>query len=214
MAYDFTAASSQYLSVGSAPVASAPLTLACWVYKTNVSDASSSLIQIGNAAAAPSGFTLIHNVTNNTIRANAQQTGGAAQVAISTGGLTNNTWGHACAVFESSTSRIAYCNGGNSGTNTGSATPADLTRVLIGAAWFGILTNYANGLIAECGVWSAALTAAEVASLAKGMTCDKVRPQSLVFYAPLVRDLQDVRGGLTVTNNNTATVANHPRVYA
>jgi hypothetical protein len=49
---------------------------------------------------------------------------------------------------------------------------------------------------------------------ADGMTCDKIRPQSLVFYAPLVRDLIDVKGGLTITNNNTATVANHPRVYA
>jgi hypothetical protein len=58
------------------------------------------------------------------------------------------------------------------------------------------------------------LTAAEIASLAKGMTCDKVRPESLVFYAPLVRDLIDAKGGLTITNNNGATVANHPRVYA
>lgn len=71
-----------------------------------------------------------------------------------------------------------------------------------------------DGDIAEVGVWNVALTAAEIASLADGMTCDKVRPQSLVFYAPLVRDLQDVRGGLTITNTNTATVANHPRVYA
>jgi len=71
-----------------------------------------------------------------------------------------------------------------------------------------------DGLIAEVGIWNAALTADEIASLAAGMTCDKVRPQSLVFYAPLVRDLVDVKGGLTITNNNTATVANHPRVYA
>ena len=68
--------------------------------------------------------------------------------------------------------------------------------------------------MAEVGIWNAALTAAEVASLAKGMTCDKVRPQSLVFYAPLVRDLIDQKGGLIITNNNTATVAVHPRVYA
>jgi hypothetical protein len=73
---------------------------------------------------------------------------------------------------------------------------------------------FASALIAEVGIWNAALTADEIASLAKGVTCDKVRPQSLVFYAPLVRDLQDVRGGLTITNNNSATVANHPRVYA
>lgn len=71
-----------------------------------------------------------------------------------------------------------------------------------------------NGRIAEVGVWNVALSAQEIASLADGMTCDKVRPQNLVFYAPLVRDLIDYSGGLTITNNNTATVANHPRVYA
>lgn len=46
------------------------------------------------------------------------------------------------------------------------------------------------------------------------MTCDKIRPQNLVFYAPLIRDLIDQKGGLTNNNNNGATVANHPRVYA
>jgi hypothetical protein len=70
-----------------------------------------------------------------------------------------------------------------------------------------------GGLIAEVGIWNAALTAAEVAALAKGMTCDKVRPQNLVFYAPLVRDLIDQKGGLAIANNNGATVANHPRIY-
>jgi len=64
------------------------------------------------------------------------------------------------------------------------------------------------------GVWNAALTAAEIASLAKGMTCDKVRPQSLVFHAPLVRELIDQKGGRVITNNNGATVAPHTRVYA
>ena len=71
-----------------------------------------------------------------------------------------------------------------------------------------------TGSLAEVGIWNAALTADEVASLADGMTCNKIRPQSLVFYAPLVRDLIDVKGGLTITNNNSATVAAHPRVYA
>jgi len=77
--------------------------------------------------------------------------------------------------------------------------------------------NGANNLssfsTAEVGIWNAALTAAEVAALAKGVTCDQIRPQSLVFYAPLVRDLVDQKGGLTITNNNGATIANHPRIY-
>lgn len=85
---------------------------------------------------------------------------------------------------------------------------------MIGARNANTIGQFAEGLVAEVGIWNAALTAAEIASLAAGMTCDKVRPQSLVFYAPLVRDLVDVKGGLTITNNNGATVANHPRVYA
>ena len=40
-----------------------------------------------------------------------------------------------------------------------------------------------------------------------------IRPQSLVFYAPLIRNLIDAKGGRTITNNNGATVAVHPRIY-
>jgi hypothetical protein len=70
-----------------------------------------------------------------------------------------------------------------------------------------------SGRIADVGVWSTDLNDSEIAALAKGMTCDKIRPQSLVFYAPLVRNLIDAKGGLTITNNNSATVADHPRIY-
>jgi hypothetical protein len=72
---------------------------------------------------------------------------------------------------------------------------------------------WGTGDYAELGMWQATLTAEEVASLAKGMTCDKIRPQSLVYYTPLIRDIQDLARGMTLTNTNS-TVANHPRVYA
>lgn len=61
-------------------------------------------------------------------------------------------------------------------------------------------------------MWNVALTDSENASLAAGFTPDQIRPQSLQFYAPLVRDLIDVRGGRTITNVNNATVAVHPRI--
>jgi hypothetical protein len=72
---------------------------------------------------------------------------------------------------------------------------------------------WSTGDFAELGMWQATLTAEEVASLAKSMTCNKVRPQSLVYYTPLIRDIQDLARGMTLTNTNS-TVANHPRVYA
>jgi hypothetical protein len=216
MAYQFTAASSQYLSVGSAPVTAAPLTMACWF---NMPDnAGAALIYLGpttnndrfalfasgDAAGDPVRFDCIEAAVT-----------AAASAALTTSSYSNNTWSHACGVASSASSRTVYLNGGSSGTNTDTRTPTTPNRLTVGAR---LATNspgvYANGLIAEVGIWNAALTAAEIASLAKGMTCDKVRPQSLVFYAPLVRDLIDAKGRLAITNNNGATVANHPRVYA
>jgi hypothetical protein len=69
------------------------------------------------------------------------------------------------------------------------------------------------GDFAELGMWHATLNAAEIASLGKGISCDKLRPQSLVYYTPLVRDIQDIARGMTLTNTNS-TVAAHPRIYA
>jgi hypothetical protein len=214
MAYQFTSASSQYFTTTTTPVTAAPLTLACWFYKTNITDAGNALVSIGDSDIASDNFLLVYASALNAVRAGAQFAGGAVANATTTAGATNNTWHHACAVFDSSTSRTAYIDGGNSSTNTTPVTPSGVSRITVGAFWFGSFQQYFNGRIAEVGIWNAALTADEIASLADGMTCDKVRPQSLVFYAPLVRDLIDAKGGLTITNNNGATVANHPRVYA
>jgi hypothetical protein len=212
MAYEFTAASSQRLSA-TAPITTAqmPYTLACWflandvttnrmLISLNVANGNFAAI-LANGAFAGDPILVFHS--------------SASAEARTTAGYAANTWTHACGVFSSTTSRTAYINGGNSGTNTVGQSSETSTELLIGARRFGgALGTYHDGLIAEVGIWNAALTAEEIASLAKGMTCDKVRPQSLVFYAPLVRDLIDQKGGLTITNNNGATVANHTRVYA
>jgi hypothetical protein len=135
--------------------------------------------------------------------------------ADSTIGFSANSWQHACGVFASNTSRTVYLDGGNSAVNTTSIELSGVNQIRVASRpLIGVEGLFFDGQIAEVGIWNAALTAAEIASLAKGMTCDKVRPQNLVFYAPLVRDLIDAKGGLTITNNNGATVANHTRVYA
>jgi hypothetical protein len=74
-------------------------------------------------------------------------------------------------------------------------------------------STWSIGDFAEIGIWHAILTDEEILSLSKGMTCNKVRPQSLVTYIPLVRNIQDLARGMTLTDTNS-TVANHPRVYA
>jgi hypothetical protein len=66
--------------------------------------------------------------------------------------------------------------------------------------------------MAEFATWNATLTDAEIAALAAGFTADQIRPQSLQFYAPLIRDLVDLRAGRSITNVNGATVSTHPRI--
>lgn len=207
---------SQYLNTASAPATAAPLTMAAWFYPNNATDNFALMSVTDNAEAGSNrfGITILGAVAGDPIQAFAQQ-GAANGTTNSTAGFTANAWNHACGVFTSSTSRTVYLNGGNSATNTTNSTPAGVNRVRIGARFLnGTPGVFFNGSVAEVGIWNAALTDAEIASLANGVACRLVRPQSLVFYAPMIRDLIDVRGGLTITNNNTATVAVHPRVYA
>ena len=126
---------------------------------------------------------------------------------------TNTPWRHVALTYSNPNLNL-YCDSVNTGNSSSSIGTLTLNRLGI-AAWIRTApTSHTQCQISEVGTWNAALTANEVASLANGMTCDKIRPQSLVFYAPLVRDLIDAKGGLTITNNNGATVATHPRVYA
>ncbi len=219
MARNFTAASLQSLSVPDTDSLdiTGQLTLACWAkssgsYATNRGLVSKYIGATTQRSYAfyidASGFVGFALSTNGTFQAANVITGSTA---------IGTDWAHAAAVVTPSSRQELFLNAASGAVKTSSVLASihsGTAPLLIGQQFSNLAENTFDGLIAEVGIWNAALTTAEVTSLAKGMTCDKVRPQSLVFYAPLVRNLQDVKGGLTITNNNTATVANHPRVYA
>jgi hypothetical protein len=207
MAYDFNG-TTQFLEVGSA-VVNRPCTMAVWAYLDNVTDVRDFVSVSSKTALA----VLRLNVNATQFRIADQ---GNVNAVANGGTVSANVWNHYAGVFASGSSRTPYTNGVAGAENTTTVAAITPTFTNIGAFYAGTATaiQFMDGKIAEVGIWSAALTAAEVASLAKGMTCDKIRPQNLVFYAPLVRDLIDQKGGRTITNNNGATVANHTRVYA
>ncbi len=210
MARNFASASSQYLSTASSPASGTPMTIACWVRPAN-SNTTIAAVSVGQAAAAHRNQVFVQG---NTIFIAANGASGLAQALSTNSTAFNNTWVHACGVFTSATSRTVYRDGGSSATNTencGSQNTAD--SIAIGARSNGSFGLFFNGDIADVGVWNVALNADEIASLADGMTCDKVRPQSLKYYAPLVRELIDLKG-LTLTNSGATTVVAHTRVYS
>lgn len=134
------------------------------------------------------------------------------QAASPTATIAINTPYTLTAVFTNTSLRSVFVNA-TKYTNTTSLTISAPTRFIVGAAWVDTVNGlFHNGSIAEAAVWNIALSDDDVASLAAGYTPDQVRPQSLQFYAPLIRTFQDLRGGLAITNNGGATVATHPRV--
>ena len=206
MAYDFNG-TNQFLEVGSA-VVNRPCTMAVWAYLDNVTNPRDFV-----SVSSKTQLAVLRLNVNGTQYRIADQ---GNVNAVANGGIVSaNVWNHYAGVFASGSSRTPYTNGVAGAENTTTVAAITPTFTNIGAFYAGTATaiQIMDGLIAEVGIWNAALTAAEIASLAKGMTPDKIRPQNLVFYSPLVRNLIDQKGGLAITNNG-ATVANHPRVYA
>jgi hypothetical protein len=219
MAYTFNG-STQYSSNDSSPLGNRPAayTMACWV--NGPSQNSKLFFCLGNSTTnnpvicvGSGGVSGTTNGSQARFFARSNNTFGTGEINLGGGTAFDSTWHHIAITWDDSTGRL-YVDGTQVASGGSMGTPQDLNRVSVGALLRASALAHFNGSMAECGAWNATATAAEIASLAKGMTCDKVRPQSLVFYAPLVRDLIDAKGGLTITNNNSATVANHPRVYA
>lgn len=209
MAFLFTAASSQYLIGGSAPLSADGCSFSCWYRPSGT--AQSALAVVGNATtgariqlwADMGGVygTRFNNALTNTMSSAA-------------GSNTAGTWVHCAATFDVSGGNItAYRNGvaGTPVTNPGGA--ITLNRMTIGARYNG--TSYglfADGDIADLGVWNQVLNAGEIAGLAKGFACRFARPSALTWYSRLIRNAIDLRGGVAITNTNGATVSTHPRI--
>jgi hypothetical protein len=215
MAYNFVSTSTQYITSSSPSMSVHPTTISAWIYATS-NTAAMTVVNFTETTSSNAGFrlTLAGQATGDPVRA----TSFGAVTSISTIGDTGpsgfnlNTWHHVCGVFTSSTLRVVYRDGvaGNSATTL--VDFASLTTISIGALRLG--GTLMDGYISDVGIWSVALNTDEINSLAKGFSAKKIRPQSLTYYVPLIRNLQENRGNIALTNNNTATVIQHSRIYS
>jgi hypothetical protein len=204
-----TFSASNFFDLGAAVQTAAPLTLACRFYANSLSSTPADLIQI--AQAGGSNYFALEAMaisgTNYIVATALATTPGQALVS----GVATGAWHQAAAVFTSATSRTAYYDT-TSGSNGTSRTPASLDETTIGINQGAGATQAFDGYIAEVGIWDVALGSAAIATLAAGFTPPQVRPERLVFYAPMIRGSAD-RMGYTVTENGTVGVATHPRVF-
>ena len=212
MAYAFAAASSQRIH------STNTLSLSQFASFTSLSNrataTNSTLVVLNQRDVSGRIGTLLNSSRRAGMRTT--NTGGSSQTALTaTNTETLNAWNHVYGQRPTSTStpRTVWLNATDTGTNT--ATQGTfVTELGIGAVWrLGTLEQYLTGDLAEVAVWGVGLTIDEITSLAKGFKPSRIRPQSLLYYVPLVRDLHELRTGIALTAVNAPTVVAHPRVY-
>lgn len=210
MARLFDDASSHAITTTTTPVTDVPLSMACW-FNSNDVTASQTLLSIGDTAANAHHFSLLVEVDGGSDLLRVFTDGSSFGAANSAIEYLADTWQHACGVWAASDDRSVYLDGGNKGTDATDATVSSLDALGIGVRRRLASSAFMSGLIAEAAIWNIALTDEEVAILAAGYSPLFVRPQNLVFYAPLIREILDVVGGVTLTNVSS-TVGDHPRM--
>lgn len=210
MARSFVRTSSQYLEVDSPPVTAAPFTVAAWVW-TDEGSNDKVVAFIGDKDSASQYWYLAVDASERVLwEANATTAARARSGVVF--GLSQ--WNHLVGVERSATDREVYYNGASQATNATSKSPSGADRVSIGRSGTSSPGIYWDDHMAEVAVWNVALNTDEITALSKGVSPLLIRPTSLVFYLPLVRDAdKDIKGGLSLTAFNTPTVADHPRVF-
>ncbi len=217
MARTFASASTEYLEVDTAAFNTYPLTFACW-FNVNDITASHALMWLGDKDVSNkfTSLTAAGSRTGDPVEAFSHSYGGgSAARAESSTSYSANTWHHACGVWSGVSSRIAYLDGGGAveeTTTVGTMSAHD--RTAIGRLADSSPGFYTDGSIAEATIWKAVLTAAEVLSLAQGVSALLVHPEDMVMHVPLVRDVDvDIVGGLAFADANSPTIGAHPRIY-
>jgi len=208
LSYLFDDASTEYLEVDSAPTTAVPFSMSCW-FNSDLAGTAQSMMFLGDSGSGANYFSLI--VNNDRVRAGTRSPA-ANTSAASANTYSTNTWHHAGGVWTSGTSRDAFLDGGGKGSDTTSSTPTGVNRTSLGRLGDSSAGTYFSGLIAETAIWNAVLTDEEMAILGAGYSPLFVQPQSLIFYAPIIRDLFDKVGGLTLSLGGSPSVDNHPPI--
>lgn len=209
----FAGVSTQYLeNTSTPPVTGPPFTMACWYRATSIPTYGQALISL-NDGSNTNFFSLRSLQSTGQIIALTLKTG-FSQGSTTSGGVSVGVWAHACGVFPSTTSRTAYLDGIAATENTGSSVPTGITQMNI--ARLPNSTQRADGDIGEVSIWNVALTAAEVAVLASGVSPLFVRPASLVYYGHLHGDYSPeidlIRGYNMTYVNSPVRGSQHPRI--
>jgi hypothetical protein len=213
MAYDFDG-TNDYIQAPLGTSYNVPISIACW-FNSDTTNANKTLVTLAIGLVGQTTSNGFHLRITSGAQVQATIANGAGSNSAAVGTYTLQNWHHGAAVFYTTGSRYAFCDAVRSSqSSTVRTVNVNPSNLLIGQGSGGDfnLPQPYNGRIAEVGVWNVGLTDAEIAILAKGIKPIYVRPESLLYYVPLVRDINDHVGGLEFTYEVIGDAA-HSRRY-
>lgn len=203
--------STQYLTNTSFASGAFPLTIVAW-FRTTTTSGFQRVATWQTSGADTIASILLNYPSAGRVANQTYKVGVNALPSIS--GMSANTWHHA-AVVSQATSNTVYLDGVQGSTGT------YMDPSFSGVTYFHLgytpSTQYFSGQVADVGVYSVALTAAEIGALSDGYTPIEIRPQSLVAYYPLgghygQLDVDRWKNRYDLTPSGSPTWADHPRV--
>lgn len=215
MALDFDG-TNDYIEATSAALTAGPLTLAAWI-NVDTTGAAQRVLSI-SSATGNDRWSLQVGATNVITMQVGTSTPSPTFAALSTTNtVTAGTWHHVAGSWNTTTGQPqqVWIDGVKSGPTNSSRTPvaAELSRTLVGSTYISsALSQYMNGKVAEAAIWNAILSDTDVVSLSKGIKPTSIKPQNIVMYLPLVRDIVDTVESLSFTNSGSV-VSEHSRRY-
>lgn len=221
MARDFTGASFDRIVYAHRAVldGAAQLAISLWVRTDTNTGGWASIVQQIGANTSGTGLTSGFLITPQGTQADKMYLfvrNNSAESSRQIEGLSTTDWNHVLWQYDGSegtaTNRIrVWLNGsvpttsygGGDATTIGTCDqPIQLSNS--GDGW--------DGAQAEVAIWAGVvLDAGQRAALAAGYAPHRVRRDGLIFYAPLIRDTQDLIGGAATSTSGT-TAAGHPRM--
>ncbi|MGH9857269.1 MAG: LamG-like jellyroll fold domain-containing protein [Acidobacteriota bacterium] len=208
MSRDFVGAGGELIT-SAAVVTGPPLTMAGFVKRNSLLNEENVLVanQTGNAE-----FYRITILGDSTVRYQVRDLVGNAN-ATSTGTIADTTtWHHIAAQSAASNDHDLFIDGSADGSSGTDRSPSSIDVFQISS---GIGGDPLESIVAQVGVWAAALTAAEIAALASGVSPYFIRPGSLRAYYPWLGyhspDL-DIIGGFNLSVTGTVKNLDEPNV--
>lgn len=209
MARTFDGASTQYLRATSCPVSGYPFTLVAWARFTTVNQYE-CVLSVGDAAGTY--YFALRLQTDNTIQAMCFD--GGTKTATTVGTIIADTYYLLAAVYTASNDRTVWLGSGENVNNTAAAGAITTDATAIGVSADSTPFGPMYGDVSYAAIYNTSLVLTDIARLEAGADALTVKPENLVFYAPLWRDEDvDYVGGISLTAFNAPTISEQVPIF-